>query len=125
MTKKVQAEVSEQVNKKVQQNLAWILKKLGEANPNITVDIEGLGAIISSDNDDGTPMTGGTSFQYDTDVLVFSVYHLLLLLLSANSRKLDSSITSSFQFVNYDVCFRSLVILLWIMQLVNYDVFSM
>lgn len=62
MTKKVQAEVSEQVNKKVQQNLAWILKKLGEANPNITVDIEGLGAIISSDNDDGTPMTGGTSF---------------------------------------------------------------
>ncbi|KAK1380994.1 hypothetical protein POM88_027738 [Heracleum sosnowskyi] len=38
--KQIQAEVDEQVNKKVQQNLTSVLKKLGEANPNITINIE-------------------------------------------------------------------------------------
>lgn len=59
--KQVQAEVDEQVNKKVQQNMALVLKKLAEANPNITVDIEELLEVVSSDNH-GTPMTGGSSF---------------------------------------------------------------
>ncbi|KAL6542621.1 hypothetical protein OROMI_024223 [Orobanche minor] len=40
--KQIQAEGDEQVNRKVQQNLALVLKKLGEANPNITIDIEEL-----------------------------------------------------------------------------------
>lgn len=61
--KQVQAEVDVQVKKKVQQNLAVVLKKLAEANPNITVDIEDLCEMtVSSDNDDGTPLTGGSSF---------------------------------------------------------------
>ncbi|KAL6543390.1 hypothetical protein OROHE_010012 [Orobanche hederae] len=40
--KQIQAEADEQVNRKVQQNLALVLKILGEANPNITIDIEDL-----------------------------------------------------------------------------------
>ncbi|XP_063940112.1 uncharacterized protein LOC108225480 isoform X2 [Daucus carota subsp. sativus] len=60
--KKIQEEVDEQVNRKVQQNLASVLKKLGEANPNITIDVTELCAHVASDNDDGTPMTKGTSF---------------------------------------------------------------
>ncbi|KAK1402365.1 hypothetical protein POM88_001970 [Heracleum sosnowskyi] len=59
--KQIQAEVDEQVNKKVQQNLASVLKKLGEANPNITINIEELCVTAMSD-DDGTPITGGSSF---------------------------------------------------------------
>ncbi|KAK1364874.1 hypothetical protein POM88_040435 [Heracleum sosnowskyi] len=62
--KQVQTEVDVQVKKKVQQNLAVVLKKLAEANPNITVDIEDLCEMtVSSDNDDdGTHLTGGSSF---------------------------------------------------------------
>ncbi|KAK1372244.1 hypothetical protein POM88_028437 [Heracleum sosnowskyi] len=59
--KQIQAEVDGQVNKKVQQNLASVLKKLGEANPNITINIEELCVTPTSD-DDGTPITGGSSY---------------------------------------------------------------
>ncbi|KAK1361061.1 hypothetical protein POM88_045535 [Heracleum sosnowskyi] len=57
----IQAEVDEQVNKKVQQNLSSVLKKFGEANPKITINIEELCLTATSD-DDGTPITGGSSF---------------------------------------------------------------
>ncbi|KAK1397559.1 hypothetical protein POM88_007422 [Heracleum sosnowskyi] len=59
--KQIQAEVDEQMNKKVQQNLPSVLKKLGEANSNITINIEEL-CVTTTSNDDGTPITGGSSF---------------------------------------------------------------
>ena len=43
------------------ENLAWALKKLAEANPGITINLEDFCA-ITSDDDNGTPVTGGTSF---------------------------------------------------------------
>lgn len=58
----IQAEVDEQVNRKVQQNLASVLKKLREPNPNTSIDIEDLCVTVTSDNGDGTPITGGSSF---------------------------------------------------------------
>lgn len=61
MNKKVQSEMDAQVNKKVQENLAYALKKLGEANPNIRIDLGEFCATVSSDNENGTPMTGGAS----------------------------------------------------------------
>ena len=67
--KKVESEFQDRVKKveagvdqKMQQNLAFALKKLGEANPGIKIDIEELCAIVTSENDDGTPLTGGSSF---------------------------------------------------------------
>ena len=47
------------------ENLTLVLKKLGEANPGINIDLAQLCATISSDNDNGTPITGGaTSYSY-------------------------------------------------------------
>ena len=67
--KKVESEFQDRVKKvevgvdqKMQQNLAFALKKLGEANPDIKIDSEELCAIVTSENDDGTPITGGSSF---------------------------------------------------------------
>lgn len=54
--------VESEFEQKMQRNLAFALKKLGEANPDITVDVEKLCAIATSDADDGTPITGGSSF---------------------------------------------------------------
>ena len=50
------------VDQKVQQNLAFVFKKLAQANPDIKIDIQELCTTVGSDNDDGTPMTGGVSF---------------------------------------------------------------
>ncbi|KAK1405764.1 hypothetical protein POM88_005369 [Heracleum sosnowskyi] len=55
------AEVEEKMNMKVQQNLASVLKKIGEVNPNIKIDIEEFCVTATSDGD-GTPITGGFSF---------------------------------------------------------------
>ena len=51
------------VNTKVQHNMAWLLKKLGEANPGLKVDItHDFCATVSSDGDQfGTPITPGTA----------------------------------------------------------------
>ncbi|KAL6497892.1 hypothetical protein OROHE_026919 [Orobanche hederae] len=57
---RVKRVVEAEFEQKMQRNLAFALKKLGEANPNITVDIEELCAIAISDVD--TPITGGSSF---------------------------------------------------------------
>ncbi|KAK1401077.1 hypothetical protein POM88_000682 [Heracleum sosnowskyi] len=61
--KQIQEEVDAQVNTKVQKNLASVIKKIREANPNIKIDtdIDELCVTATSD-DDGTPITGGSSF---------------------------------------------------------------
>ena len=61
VSKKMQEEVDAQVNKKLQENLTQMLKKLSEANPDINVDLGELCATISTDQEDGTPVTAGTS----------------------------------------------------------------
>ena len=61
VAKEVQEEVDVQVKKKVRENVTWVLKKLVEANPGIIVNIEDFCATTSSDDDNGTPMTGGTA----------------------------------------------------------------
>ncbi|KAL6522453.1 hypothetical protein OROMI_031608 [Orobanche minor] len=55
--KKVQEEVDAQVNK-VQENLTWVLKKLGEVNPSININLVELCRTISSNNVN-TPIIGG------------------------------------------------------------------
>ncbi|WOG87627.1 hypothetical protein DCAR_0206857 [Daucus carota subsp. sativus] len=67
--KKVESEFQDKVkqveagvDQKVQQNLAFVFKKLAQANPDIKIDIQELCTTVGSDNDDGTPMTGGVSF---------------------------------------------------------------
>ena len=63
VNKKVQAEVDAKVNQKVQENITWVLKKLSEANPDMNVNLGDLCATISisTDNENGTPMTGSVS----------------------------------------------------------------
>ncbi|KAL6530263.1 hypothetical protein OROHE_014616 [Orobanche hederae] len=58
---KVQDEVDAKVNKKVQENLTLVFKKLSEANPGMKIDLGDLCATISTDYENGTPTTGGTS----------------------------------------------------------------
>ena len=51
------------VDHKVQKTLEFALKKLGEANPDIIIEIPELCAMVASEDEDGTPLTGGsTSF---------------------------------------------------------------
>ena len=57
----LESEMEAEVNRKVQDNMVWLLKKLGEANPGLKVDINDFCAIVSSDGDEfGTPITPGT-----------------------------------------------------------------
>ncbi|KAL6529120.1 hypothetical protein OROHE_014864 [Orobanche hederae] len=55
----LETELEAKVNKKVQENLTWALKKLGDANPDLKVDIGEFCATMSSEDDNGTPMTQG------------------------------------------------------------------
>ncbi|XP_063940800.1 uncharacterized protein LOC135149309 [Daucus carota subsp. sativus] len=61
VSKQVQEEVDAQVNKKVQQNLTLALKKIAEANPGIKINMEDFCPPASSDDENGTPITGGGS----------------------------------------------------------------
>ncbi|KAL6560185.1 Multidrug resistance-associated protein 5 [Orobanche hederae] len=62
LNQKVCAEVDGKINQNVQDNLTLVLKKLGEANPILNVDIGEICARISNDTvGDGTPMTDGSS----------------------------------------------------------------
>lgn len=54
--------MNEKVNKKVQENMTLLLQKLGEANPNLNIDLADLSATTSINNADDTPLTGGSSF---------------------------------------------------------------
>ena len=55
----MEAKLESKVNQKVQENLAWVLRKLGDANPEMNINVEDLiSTIMSSENED---LTGGTS----------------------------------------------------------------
>ena len=44
------------MNRKVKENVSWVLKKLGEANPDLNLDVGDLCVTTTSDeNDIGTP----------------------------------------------------------------------
>ena len=56
----LEIELEAKVNRKVQENLTWVLKKLGDANPDLKLNIGDFCATVSSDQDDnGTPVTQG------------------------------------------------------------------
>ncbi|KAL6498646.1 hypothetical protein OROGR_028193 [Orobanche gracilis] len=60
--KQIQVEVDEQMNMKVQQILASVLKKLEKQTRTLRL-IEELCVTTTSENDDGTHITGGSSFE--------------------------------------------------------------
>ncbi|XP_063947022.1 uncharacterized protein LOC135151762 [Daucus carota subsp. sativus] len=61
ITQNLENEMEAKVNRKVQENMAWLLKKLGEANPSMKFDIGDFCATFSSDQDEnGTPITPAT-----------------------------------------------------------------
>ena len=56
----LEIELEAKVNRKVQENITWVLKKLGDANLDLKFDIGDFSATVSSDQDDnGTPVTQG------------------------------------------------------------------
>ena len=56
----LEIELEAKVNRKVQENLTWVLKKLGDANPDLKLNIGDFCATVSSDQDDNdTPVTQG------------------------------------------------------------------
>ncbi|KAL6574897.1 hypothetical protein OROMI_012182 [Orobanche minor] len=58
ITRDLESQIEAKVNRKVQENMTWFLKKLGEANPTLKFDIGDFCAPFSSDQDEtGTPIT--------------------------------------------------------------------
>lgn len=58
ITQNVELEMEAKVNRKVQENMAWLVKKIGEANPEMKIDFTDFCATFSSDADEnGTPIT--------------------------------------------------------------------
>ena len=58
----LETELEDKVNRKVQENMAMLLKKLGEANPGMNLDVGNFCATISSEADgNGTPITDGAT----------------------------------------------------------------
>lgn len=50
------------MNRKVQDNMSMFLKKLGEDNPALNLDMGDFCATFSSEDDEnGTPLTNGTT----------------------------------------------------------------
>lgn len=61
ITQNVELEMEAKVNRKVQENMAWLVKKIGEANPEMKIDFTDFCATFSSDADEnGTPITPAT-----------------------------------------------------------------
>lgn len=61
ITQNLENEMDAKVNRKVQENMVWFVKKLGEANPEMKLDLTDFCATLSSDADEnGTPITPGT-----------------------------------------------------------------
>lgn len=55
---KIESEFDAKMNKKVQENNAWIFKKLLDSNPELKIDIRDFCVTMSSDQDDsGTLVT--------------------------------------------------------------------
>ena len=62
LNRRVDEEVDAKVNRKVQDNLTLVLKKLGEANPDLKIDLTDICATISTDTaGEDTPLTCGRS----------------------------------------------------------------
>ncbi|KAL6558324.1 hypothetical protein OROMI_018674 [Orobanche minor] len=58
ITRDLESQMEAKVNRKVQENMTWFLKKLGEANPTLKFDIGDFCATFSSDQDEcDTPIT--------------------------------------------------------------------
>ncbi|KAK1366152.1 hypothetical protein POM88_041713 [Heracleum sosnowskyi] len=57
----LEVELEAKVKRKVLDNMAMLLKKLGEANPSLNLDIGDLSPIASEDDENGTPLTAGTT----------------------------------------------------------------
>ncbi|KAL6558722.1 hypothetical protein OROMI_019072 [Orobanche minor] len=58
ITRDLESHMEAKVNRKVQENMTWFLKKLGEANPTLKFDTGDFCATFSSDQDGtGTPIT--------------------------------------------------------------------
>ena len=53
----LELELEAKVNKKVQENITWVLKKLGDANPDLNLNIGDFCPTSSEQGDTGTPMT--------------------------------------------------------------------
>ena len=66
LTKKIrqelEADLEEKVNRKVKENVSWVLKKLGEANPDLNLNVGDLCVTTTSDEDadNCTPSTPAT-----------------------------------------------------------------
>ena len=50
--KELEADLEEKVNRKVKKNVSWVLKKLGEANPDLNLDVGDFCVTTTSDEDD-------------------------------------------------------------------------
>lgn len=59
LVEEMEAQLESKVNQKVQENLARVLKKLGDANPEMNINVEDLTSTIMSSETDN--LTGGTS----------------------------------------------------------------
>ncbi|KAL6542596.1 hypothetical protein OROMI_024198 [Orobanche minor] len=58
ITRDLESQMEAKVNRKVQENMTWFLKKLGEVNPTLKFDIGDFCATFSSDQDESvTPIT--------------------------------------------------------------------
>ncbi|KAL6586418.1 hypothetical protein OROMI_001406 [Orobanche minor] len=57
ITRDLESQMEAKVNKKVQENMTWFLKKLGEMNPTLKFDIGDFCATFSSQDETGTPIT--------------------------------------------------------------------
>lgn len=54
----LESELEDKVNRKVQENMTWVLKKLGDANPGLKLDVRDFCATMSSDQEEmDTPVT--------------------------------------------------------------------
>lgn len=58
----LEADLEAKVNRKVKENMSFMLTKLGEANPDLNFNLGDFCPIASSDQDDnGTPITPGAT----------------------------------------------------------------
>ena len=53
----LEADLEAKVNRKVKENVSWVLKKLCEANPNLNLNVGDFSVTTSDEDDIGTPST--------------------------------------------------------------------
>ena len=65
----LERELEARLNIKVQENMTMMLKRLGNANPDLKLDLGDFCPTISSEQDDtDTPLTGGTADQLELPI---------------------------------------------------------